>query len=80
MSIVVEFKYKNINHWIPKDKKWVAYLSCGHSRHFRHNPLFQIREWVTSSQGRNTYIGFELECRLNAHWKWIDYAPSEQHI
>jgi hypothetical protein len=33
--------------------------------HFRHNPPFQIREWVTSPQGRNTYIGFELECRLH---------------
>ncbi len=25
------------------------------------------KEWVTSSEGRNIYIGFELECRLHAH-------------
>ena len=36
-------------------KQWVADLSCGHSRHFRHDPPFQVREWVTSPQGRNTY-------------------------
>ena len=44
-------------------KQWVADLSCGHSRHFRHDPPFQLREWVTSPQGRNTYIGFELDCK-----------------
>jgi hypothetical protein len=44
-------------------KDWVADLSCGHSRHFRHDPPFQLREWVTSPQGRNTYIGFELDCK-----------------
>ena len=50
-----------------KNKEWEANLSCGHLRHFRHTPLFQIREWVTSSEGRNTCIGFELEYRLHAH-------------
>ena len=44
-------------------KQWVADLSCGHSRHFRHDPPFQIREWVTLPQGRSTYIGFELDCK-----------------
>jgi len=42
---------------------WIADLSCGHSRHFRHDPPWQKREWVTSPQGRNTYIGFELDCK-----------------
>ena len=42
---------------------WVADLSCGHSRHFRHDPPWQQREWVTSPQGRKTYIGFELDCK-----------------
>lgn len=46
------------------DKQWVADLACGHSRYFRHKPPFQIREWVTSPQGRNTYIGFELDCKI----------------
>ena len=50
-----------------KNKERVADLSCGHSRHFRHNHPLQIREWFTSPQGRNTYIGFELECCLHSH-------------
>ena len=48
-------------------KDWVTDLSCGHSRHFRHNSPFQIREWVTSPQSRDTYVEFELECRLHPH-------------
>ena len=44
---------------------WVADLSCGHSRHFRHDPPWQQREWVTSPQGRKTYIGFELDCKTS---------------
>jgi len=35
-------------------EQWVADLSCGHSRHFRHDPPWQQREWVTSPQGRKT--------------------------
>ena len=50
-----------------ENKEWAVDLSCGHSRHFRHNPPFQIKEWVASPQGRNTHIGFELECRLHVH-------------
>ena len=43
---------------------WVADLSCGHSRHLRHDPPWQQREWVTLPQGRKTYIGFELDCKI----------------
>ena len=50
-----------------KNKEWVVDLSFGHSKHFRHNPPLQIREWVTSPQVRNTYIVFKLECRLHSH-------------
>ena len=39
-----------------EDKDWVADLSCGHSRHFRHNPPFRLCEWVTSPQGRDEHI------------------------
>lgn len=31
--------------------------------HFRHNPPFQTREWVTTPEGKSNYIGFELECK-----------------
>jgi len=43
---------------------WVADLSCGHSRHFRNDPPWQHREWVTSPRGRKAYIGFELDCKV----------------
>jgi len=39
---------------------WVADLSCGHSR---HDPPWLQREWIISPQGRNTYIGFEFDCK-----------------
>ena len=44
--------------------QWVACLSCGHSRHFRHDPPWQRREWVTSPHGRKAYIGFKLDCQV----------------
>jgi len=42
---------------------WVAVLECGHTRHVRHDPPWQVREWVTTEVGRQEKIGFELECR-----------------
>jgi predicted ester cyclase len=42
---------------------WVAELTCNHSQHVRHQPPFQVREWVTNEQGRRQRIGAELECR-----------------
>ena len=43
---------------------WVAELSCGHGQHTRHQPPFQIREWVTSPEGREGKLGAELDCRF----------------
>ena len=61
----VFFEMKTIITGFHQDEheQWVADLSCGHSRHFRHDPPWQQREWVTSPQGRKTYIGFELDCK-----------------
>jgi hypothetical protein len=42
---------------------WVADLACGHSRHFRHDPPWQVREWVLTEEGREHFIGSELECK-----------------
>ncbi|MGV7222340.1 MAG: DUF3565 domain-containing protein [Nitrospinales bacterium] len=44
------------------EKHWVADLECGHSRHFRHDPPWQVREWVLTQDGREQFIGTELEC------------------
>ena len=41
---------------------WVAELACGHRRHMRHDPPWQVREWVITESGRNGRLGSELEC------------------
>ncbi|HAH50268.1 MAG TPA: DUF3565 domain-containing protein [Balneola sp.] len=48
-----------------KDEKddWVAELECGHQQHVRHNPPWQIREWVTTEAGRTKKIGNFLFCK-----------------
>ncbi|MGB7211358.1 MAG: DUF3565 domain-containing protein [Gemmatimonadales bacterium] len=42
---------------------WVAELACGHGQHVRHDPPWQVREWVTTLEGRAGRIGTLLECR-----------------
>lgn len=42
---------------------WVGDLACGHSRHFRHDPPWQVREWVLTQEGRDQIIGSELVCK-----------------
>jgi Protein of unknown function (DUF3565) len=41
---------------------WIAELECGHSQHVRHNPPWTERHWVTTTEGRQEHIGFELVC------------------
>ena len=41
---------------------WVAELECGHNQHVRHEPPWMSREWVTTEQGRESMLGFELKC------------------
>lgn len=43
---------------------WVADLACGHRQHVRHNPPLVNRRWVLTSAGRQSFLGFELECKL----------------
>jgi hypothetical protein len=42
---------------------WVAELECGHTQHVRHDPPWQVREWVTTPEGRAGRLGQSLECR-----------------
>ena len=42
---------------------WVAELECGHGQHVRHDPPWQIREWVTTAEGRAGFLGTTLACR-----------------
>ena len=41
---------------------WVADLECGHTRHVRHDPPWTNREWVTTPEGREAWLGKELLC------------------
>jgi hypothetical protein len=41
---------------------FVAELECGHSQHVRHRPPWEVREWVTTEEGRKQRLGAELEC------------------
>lgn len=43
---------------------WVAELDCGHQQHVRHDPPWQIREWVRTAEGRAGRIGTVLLCKL----------------
>jgi len=43
---------------------WVAELDCGHRRHVRHQPPFQLRPWVVDPEGRQQPLGASLECGL----------------
>jgi hypothetical protein len=41
---------------------WVADLECGHQQYVRRNPPWTDRHWVTTAEGRQAHIGFELRC------------------
>ncbi len=42
---------------------WVAQLACGHNQHVRHDPPLVQRDWVLTSEGRRSMLGFELGCK-----------------
>lgn len=44
-------------------RDWVAELACGHCQHVRHRPPFFDRAWVESVSGRESMLGFELQCK-----------------
>jgi tellurite methyltransferase len=41
---------------------WVAFLSCGHKQHVRHQPPFLDRPWVITEVGRSEKLGEPLNC------------------
>ena len=46
-----------------EEDHWVAELACGHFQHVRHQPPWVCRPWVTTVAGRDSMLGFELECK-----------------
>lgn len=65
---MVEAKLQNMKTTIigfrqDEESHWVADLACGHSRHFRHDPPWQVREWVVTREGRERLMGSKVECK-----------------
>jgi hypothetical protein len=52
-----------IGFHLDNEKHWVADLQCGHTRHVRHDPPWQNREWVLTLEQRRARIGFMLGCK-----------------
>jgi hypothetical protein len=42
---------------------WAAQLECGHGLHVWHDPPWQVREWVTTEEGRASRLGQMMECK-----------------
>ncbi|HVR98923.1 MAG TPA: DUF3565 domain-containing protein [Thermoanaerobaculia bacterium] len=42
---------------------WVADLECGHAQHVRHDPPWMNRPWVLTPEGRERFLGVELDCK-----------------
>jgi hypothetical protein len=42
---------------------WVGELECGHTRHLRHEPPWQVRPWVLDPRARADRIGTPIDCR-----------------
>jgi hypothetical protein len=45
-----------------EEHHWVAELECGHTQHVRHDPPWQVRDWVTTEAGRASHLGTTLFC------------------
>jgi hypothetical protein len=46
-----------------QENHWVAELTCGHNQHVRHDPPWQNRPWVMTTEGRTSMLGHQLECK-----------------
>ena len=55
LSKIVGFHQDDEGHW-------VAELSCGHQQHMRHDPPWQNRSWVLTPEGRDRFMGTEIQC------------------
>ena len=42
--------------------EWIAELSCGHRRHVRHRPPFELHPWVLDDASRASRLRSWIEC------------------
>ncbi len=47
---------------LDEENHWVAELACGHNQHVRHDPPLVSRPWVVTEAGRQSMLGYELNC------------------
>lgn len=45
-----------------EENHWVAQLQCGHNQHVRHDPPLVERLWVLTKEGRDSFLGHDLNC------------------
>ena len=41
----------------------MADLRCGHGQHVRHQPPMISRPWVLTEEGRQAFLGTQLNCK-----------------
>tara|TARA_B100002003_G_scaffold34324_1_gene29614 strand:- start:2999 stop:3220 length:222 start_codon:yes stop_codon:yes gene_type:complete len=58
-----------------EESHWVAQLACGHNQHVRHTPPWVNRPWVTTEEGRESMLGFELDCLKCDEGAPTDFRP-----
>jgi hypothetical protein len=56
-------KRKIIGYDKDEEGDWRAELECGHLQHVRHKPPLVSREWVLTEKGRDSRLGFKLDCK-----------------
>ena len=56
-------KHSIVGYHKDDENDWVAALACGHNQHVRNNPPFVNRPWVESESGRESMLGYKLDCK-----------------
>jgi hypothetical protein len=51
-----------IGYHLDENFDWVAELECGHQQRVRHNPPWNVRQWVTNPHGWLEHLGQPLPC------------------
>jgi len=52
-----------VGYHLDEEDHWVAELACRHNQHVRHDPPLVSRPWVVTQAGRESMLGYELDCR-----------------
>jgi len=56
-------KHSIVGYHKDEENQWVAELACGHNQHVRNNPPLVSRPWVESEIGRESMLGYKLDCK-----------------